>query len=163
MSRTVRGGVVALLCAGCGSEELPGEYFDLVVTTTQNECTGNGLSYSGGFEYRVLLDGNDATISVVAEDESDDVFAVGTLDGCNLSYTSLVWSTYLDEGDLQKEVKWQIQGAAAVNMGGGGGCVEQVDWEGTENIQILASAHSAIAPGCLYEMSVTGSWLRAVP
>ncbi len=158
------GGVVALLMTGCGSEELPGEYFDLVVTTTQNECTGNGLSYSDGFEYRVQLDGNDATIAIGEEEsEEDDVFAVGTLDGCNLSYTSLVWSTYLDEGDLQKEVTWQIEGAAAVNMGGGRGCVDQVDWEGTENYQILSSEHSAIAPGCLYELSVTGSWLRTVP
>jgi len=157
------GGVVALLMTGCGSEELPGEYFDLVVVTTQNECTGNGLSYTDGFEYRVLLDGNDATLSVVADDGSDDVFAVGTLDGCNLSYTSLVWSTYLDEGDSQKEVKWQIEGAAAVNMGGAGGCVDQTDWLGTENYEILSSQHSAIAPGCLYEMSVEGSWLRTVP
>jgi len=158
MSRLWWGGVVALLLTGCGNDELPGEYFDLVVTTTENECTGNGLSYTDGFEYRVMLDGNDATVAV-----GEDVFAVGTLDGCNLSYTSLVWTTYLADGDSQKEVKWQIDGNAEVNFGGGGGCVDQADWEGTENFQILASEHSAISPGCLYELSVTGTWLRAVP
>jgi hypothetical protein len=128
------------------------------MTTTQNECTGSGLGYSDSFEYRVLIDGNDATIAI-----GEDIFAVGTLDGCNLSYTSLVWSSYLDEAGVQKEVKWQIEGAASVNVGGAGGCVDQGDWEGTESFSILSSQHTAISPGCLYELAVTGTWLREVP
>jgi hypothetical protein len=139
---------------GCGEEELPGQYWDIGVQATENECTANGIGYNEQFEYRVLIDGNDATIAV-----GEDVFAFGTLDGCNLSYTSIVWTSYPD----QYEVKWQISGEAQVNVGGAGGCVEGgSDWVGTERINFNASAHPAIQPGCLYTMDVTGTWVRNV-
>lgn len=147
---------------GCGEEELPGQYWDIVVQATDNECTANGIGYNEQFEYRVEIDGNDATIAVHGtedDEDADDVFAFGTLDGCTLSYTSIVYTSYPD----QYEVKWQIVGDAQVNVGGAGGCVEGgPDWAGTEQINFTASAHPAIQPGCLYKMDVTGDWLREV-
>ena len=163
MSRRWILGVPVLLGGlGCGQEELPGQYWDITVQATDNECTANGIGYNEQFEYRVEIDGNNAIIAVHGSEneDDDDVFATGTLDGCNLSYTSTLYTSYPD----QSEVKWQITGAAQVNVGGAGNCVDEqgLDWAGTEQINFNASAHPAIQPGCLYRMDVTGSWVREV-
>ena len=138
--------------AGCGPGELPGDYFQVTVTGAENLCTGDGTDYTENYEYRVMVENTDLTLAI-----GEDVWATGTADGCHLDYTSLAWSTYRE--DL--EIQWQINGDAMVNLGGGAGCAPQ-DWEGTETFVITESAHPAVKAGCTYTLDVVGKYLRTV-
>lgn len=155
MSGTVRRGMVAwaLVAAGCSQEELPGEYFDVTAQGIENLCTGSGPAYNEKFEYRLVFEGNDLTIAM-----GEDVFATGLVEGCHVSYASLVWSSYRD--DL--EIEWQIVGSADIDVGGGGGCVTDSDWAGTEEYVIITSEHPDVSPGCTFTLDLTGKWLRSV-
>ena len=150
MSRTA---ILTFLLAGCGAAELDGQYFDVTANGVENLCTGGGAGYSESFEYRIIIAGNDLQVAI-----ADDIFATGTVEGCSLSYTSLVWSDYRDD----KEIEWQIVGSARANLGGGAGCVEGGDWEGTEQFIIITSAHEEVQPGCTYDLAMTGKFLREV-
>jgi hypothetical protein len=150
--KTVAAGAL-LVAAGCKQGDLPGQYFAMTLTPTENLCTGNGTGQPETYEYRVELDGNDATLSI-----DEDVWATGTVNGCNVTYTSLAWSDIRDG----YEIKWEIQGDATVNFGGGGGCVEQHDWEGEETFLITESAHPDVAAGCTYTLSAVGKFEREV-
>ena len=139
--------------AGCGGGELPGQYFDLKANGTENLCTGGGTSYSETLEYRVIVDGNDLQLAI-----EEDIFATGTIEGCSLSYASIVWSDYRDD----KEIKWQILGSADANLGGASGCVTDGDWQGEETFIIVTSEHDEVQPGCTYSLGLTGKFLREV-
>ncbi len=144
------------LLAGCGDGELPGHYFDVRLEGTENGCTGDDPGgYGEEFEYRLALDVNDATLSI-----GEDVFATGTLEGCQLTYTSLVWTSYRNNS----AVTWQISGTARIDLGGGEGCVTGTgDWDGTETFVVLESAEgSGVAAGCTYDLRVAGTWSREV-
>ena len=86
----------------------------------------------------------------------EDLWAQGTADGCLVTYQSIVWEDVIDE----YTVRWQIQGSARVNVGGGQGCVEGKDWEGTESFLVLASDHPDIAAGCTYDITTSGTWIE---
>jgi hypothetical protein len=148
-----RAAAMLFLLGGCGDEELPGLYWDLIVEGTDNQCTGGGANYSQRYEYRVLFEGNDITVAV-----DEDIFATGTVDGCLLTYSSVVWSSYRENHEIQ----WQILGSAYVNAGGGGGCVDDTDWQGTETFVITSSDHPSVSAGCTYETEVTGGFTREV-
>lgn len=142
-----------LSLAACTGGDLPGHYWDLIVEGTDNQCTGGGANYSDRYEFRALIEGNDLTLAI-----GDDIFATGIVDGCTFTYSSLVWSAYRDDFEIQ----WQILGEARVNVGGGGGCVERTDWEGVETFVVSTSEHPDVSAGCTYETQVTGSYLREV-
>lgn len=140
------------LVVGCGNGTLPGHYFDITVTGTDNDCTEDPPGESERYEYRVELAGNDVSIAI-----GEAVFATGTVEGCEVSYSSLVWSDYRDD----QEIRWQISGEARVDVSGGDGCVNGgQDWEGTETIVVVDSAHPDVSAGCTYTMDVTGTWLK---
>jgi hypothetical protein len=155
MSRLV--GVALLMCVGCAEEELPGFYWQVTVEGDENLCTGNGIGYSENFEYRVIVDVDDASFWI-----GDDNWATGNVDGCNITYDSIAWSDYRDGYELQ----WQLTGDATVNIGGPAvGCVgtEGLDWDGTETFTITNSAHPEVQSGCTYTLNVYGTYLREVP
>lgn len=141
------------LLSGCGAGDLPGHYWDVVVDGTTNACTGGGANYREEYAYRVIIDGNDISVAI-----DEDIFATGLVDGCRFDYDSLVWSTYRDDFEIQ----WQITGTAYVNVGGGGGCVPDRDWEGTETFIVTTSAHPDVSAGCTYETEVTGKYVKEV-
>jgi hypothetical protein len=155
--RTVRStAVLALsgLCA-CGGAELPGHYFDVRLEGAENGCTDEAPgSYGEEFEYRLELDVNDATLAI-----GDDIFATGSLEGCQLNYTSLVWTSYRDN----KEITWQIVGQARIDLGGGEGCVVGTsDWDGIEQFVVLSSNADDVSAGCTYDLTAGGTWSREV-
>lgn len=148
-----RAAAMVFLLGGCGSEELPGHYWNLVVKGSDNQCTGGGANFNQEYQYRVLFAGNDITVAI-----EDDIFATGTVDGCLLNYSSLVWSSFRDNHEIQ----WQIVGSAYVNAGGGGGCVESTDWQGTETFVITTSEHPDVSAGCTYDTELTGAFVKEV-
>jgi hypothetical protein len=150
MSRTA---IVTFLLAGCGGGELAGQYFDVTAKGAENLCTGSGTDYTEQLIYRLVVEGNSLQVAV-----EDDVFATGTIEGCSLSYSSIVWSDYRDE----KEIKWQIIGSARANLGGGAGCVPDGDWEGDEQFVVITSEHDEVQPGCTYDLTMTGKFNREV-
>lgn len=160
MSRTVyeraRTLVLSGLTAGvaaCSGEDLPGTYFDIRLDGAENGCTA-GTDYADTLEYRVALDVNDATLAI-----GPDVFATGSLEGCQLTYTSLVWTSSRDSA----EITWQIFGEARIDLDGGEGCVEaDSDWAGTETFVVLSSNAEDVAAGCTYELAVDGTFSRTV-
>lgn len=146
------------LGSGCAQGELPGQYFALTLRGAENLCTGNGTGYTDNFEYRLEVDGNDVSVAI-----GEDIWATGLVDGCTVSYTSLAWSDYRDDGQGNSlEIQWQINGEARVNLGGGGGCVEKDDWEGTETFVITESAHPDVQAGCTYTLDAVGKWEKEV-
>lgn len=158
MFRTARSAAAALgfaLAAGCNGGDLPGYYFDVRLDGTDDACTGDPADYAESFEYRVELDSNDATLAI-----GDDVFATGTLEGCLLTYTSLVWTSSRDSA----EITWQIFGSARIDLGGGDGCVEQSgsDWDGTEQFVVLSSNAEDVSAGCTYDLALEGTFSREV-
>ncbi len=149
--RSVRLPWIAVLAAACGGGDLPGNYYTIDIEGTENSCTDDGADYRGTYEYRLEVDVQDVKLSI-----GEDLWATGSADGCLITYQSIVWEEPIDD----YVVKWQIQGQARVNTGGGSGCVEDGDWAGTESFVILASDHPDIAAGCSYDTDVTGSWLQ---
>jgi hypothetical protein len=146
------GTVVSVLGASaCGGGDLPGNYYAVDVAGAANSCTGDGSSYTESYEYRLEVDVQDVKLSI-----GEDLWAAGSADGCLVTYESIVWEEPIDD----YVVKWQIQGQARVNTGGGSGCVEGGDWEGTESFVILVSDHPDIAAGCTYDLDVTGTWIQ---
>lgn len=143
-----------VLAAGCSEKELPGEYWNITVSGAENLCTGNGTGYTENFEYRVVISINDATMYI-----GDDNWANGILDGCSLHYESIAWSDFRDGYEIQ----WVLTGDAVVNPGGPvAGCVEGLDWQGTEVFTVTNSAHPAVQSGCTYTLDVFGEWTREV-
>jgi hypothetical protein len=139
--------------SGCGQEDLEGEYWQVDVAGTENGCTGGGANYTESYEYRVVYDGNDIILAI-----GEDIWATGTAEGCTLNYSSLVWSDYRED----YEIEWEILGTSQVNVGGGGGCVDGSDWAGTETFVVATSEHPDVQPGCTYTLDVTGTFLKTV-
>ncbi len=150
---------LSLLAGGCGSGELPGHYFDVSLSGAENRCTGDGTGYTETYEYRLELAGNDLVLAI-----GDAVFATGSLQGCTATYSSLVWSDYREDADgKDREITWQIDGSARVDVSGGSGCVEgATDWSGTETFTVLNSEHPDVSAGCTYTLDVSGAWVRDV-
>ncbi|MBX2796304.1 MAG: hypothetical protein KTR31_01505 [Myxococcales bacterium] len=143
-------GFFALLLTGCDGEELTGNLFDLTLTGADNQCTGNGTDHTERHQYRVDFDNTDLIVAV-----GEDVWATGTIDGCNLEYTSIVWSSL--RGGF--EIEWQISGQAQVDVAGGDGCAtDDDDWVGTETFLVTNSAHPKVQPGCTYSLDVSGDF-----
>jgi hypothetical protein len=137
----------------CGKGDLPGDYYDVQLEGEANTCTTDSANYSGTYEYRLEVDVQDVQLSI-----EDDLWAQGSADGCLVTYQSIVWEDIIDDF----VVRWQIRGDARVNTGGGGGCVEDGDWAGTESFVVLSSDHPDIAAGCTYDLTVNGTWIEEI-
>lgn len=155
-SQLVRGMALAtlILACGCNNEELLGDFWNVTVSGAENLCTGGGTGYSENFEYRLLTE-----VTAVSLWIGEDNWANGILDGCTVHYDSIAWSDYREGYEIQ----WTLAGDGLVNVGGqAAGCVEGVDWEGTEVFTVTNSAHPSVQAGCTYTLDVVGTWTHAV-
>lgn len=133
-------------------------WYDVNVTGVDTTCalTEEQMSagYTDAFVYAVALDGSSATLYI-----EDQVFASGTVSGCNLDYQTVTIGEERPEGNL----KWQIYGSAKIDgSAGSDACVEGDDaWLGTEYFEIVESEDEAIEVGCTYNMETTGTLTTA--
>lgn len=148
-------GAASLLVACAAEDELPGDYFEIKAIGEENDCTDGAANLDEKFEYRVVLDGNTAELAI-----GPDVFATGRLEGCLLSYESVVWEEKRDGG----EISWQIIGSATVNIDDS--CpppVEGEDWVGFEDFEIVSADDSVgLSPGCTYRTALKGRYVKGV-
>lgn len=138
-----------VLLAACAGEELPGDTYSVDLTGIENSCTASGAQYQETLDYRLEVSNQEVSLSI-----GEDLWAQGTADGCLITYSSIVWEDEVDG----YAVRWQIFGSARVNEGGGGGCVEEGDWQGEESFVVLGTDHPDISPGCTYDIATSGTY-----
>jgi hypothetical protein len=106
-------------------------------------------TYAEDFTYALSFDASSATIYI-----GEDVFASGSISGCDLTYqTVVIGQDTEDDGN----VKWQLFGTAAVDPVDGDCAEGDADWLGTEYFEIVSSEDDTLEPGCQYNMETTGS------
>ena len=142
--------------AACDGQEAPGFYYDVTLTGTGNECsTEDPAAYSETLEYRLERVGTGDVIVYV----DDTVLGTGVIDGCDVSYRSTLFTDTRDG----HTVRWALSGTAAIALGSSGGCASGDGWLGTERIEVSSSTDPTIMAGCVYDLQVTGTFLREVP
>lgn len=146
--------LVTALLAACSNEKVPEDalWYDVTVTGVgPDEChPGNTEGYQENFRYALAFSASSATIYI-----DDVVFASGTLTGCNLTYTTVVYGEDTENGHIQ----WQLEGQAQVDAGDDS-CVEgEGDWAGTEVFKVVEADSDDLEPGCTYPMETTGTYL----
>jgi len=143
-----------MVLIGCSSDDLSGHYWNINVSGIADACTGAPADHTEKLEYRVKIDGQDVELAV-----GPDVFASGTMNGCDMFYDSVVWAE--QRGDA--EIRWQIHGSATVNTGGSS-CnpANGTDWDGTETFEIISSEDPSFAPGCEYTLALSGKYVEEV-
>lgn len=149
-----RWSVLSVLGLFACSEELPGDYFEVNLTTTEDGCNEPDVASEETWEYRVVLNGGVGEIYI---DEA--LMASGTVQGCNFTYRSPLFTDRRDDGTV---VRWSVSGDA--QFASGDGCDAGEGWLGTEEVVIVSSTNTAtLAPGCGYTMAAEGKYLRTVP
>jgi hypothetical protein len=147
-----------LLLSGCDNSVVPDDALWYLVTVTgigPDTCNpGNTEGYIQEFQYAVSFNASDADIYVDSQP-----FAAGVLNGCNLTYQTVVIGEEIDVG----EVKWQLAGQAKIDPGDNS-CVDgDGDWEGTETFEIVDADVEAedgvMEIGCTYPMSTLGTYV----
>ena len=78
----------SVILSGCGGSELPGNLFNLQLSGADNQCTGDGTGQQERHEYRVVREGVDIEIAI-----GEDIWANGTINGCQIEYTSITWTS----------------------------------------------------------------------
>lgn len=145
----------AVLAPGCATE-LTGSFWDITVSDPVDTCNDPPQSYTDkvNFRYNLTFDGPRVSVATVSDDgKSADVFAAGSISGCDIHYQSVVWGEPKDGYDI----KWQIVGDAVFRPGGSACDLDvNVDWLGTEAFEIVSSDHPDIAAGCTYTIATTG-------
>lgn len=153
--------LISLVLVACGEpDKVPADallYTVQVTATGPDEChPGNTEGWQETYEYAVYFDAAEATLYVDREP-----FGSGTVTGCNLSYQTVVLGT---QGRSGGELKWQITGSAQLDRGdnscvmGDADAGGNLDFNGTETIEIIGSEDDAIEVGCTYPMSTTGTY-----
>lgn len=147
----------AILLCGC-TEPLEGFAWEVTVDGGEvgfDSCNiGNETPYTETFSYVLDFSGADVSLGMLVDNEVFG-FADGTLSGCDVSYASVIWQEQREGG----EVRWQLEGEAAVRQGGDDcNITEGLDWEGWEEITVVDSADPNIPAGCTYRMDATGSY-----
>jgi hypothetical protein len=137
----------------CQESRVPEDsiYYDVTVTGETDGCHPDATDgYQSDFSYALSFDASSATIYI-----GEDVFAVGSITGCDLTYQTVVIG---QDTESDGEVKWQLFGTASVDPAEGDACVEgDTDWEGTEYFEIVESADESLEVGCQYTMSTVGN------
>ncbi len=143
--------VLSLLA--CEQSRVPEDaiYFEVEVTGNIDECHPEAEGgYRETFTYALAFDASSATIYI-----GEDVFAVGTIVGCDLEYHTVVIG---EDTEADGAVKWQLYGSASVDPSPGDACVEgEAEWEGTEFFEIVSSEDETLVPGCQYSMTASGN------
>ena len=132
---------------GCGGGDLPGHYWRLNATTGDDGCN-TSTQYAEEFDYRLEID-----VSTVSVAIGPDTFAEGQIDGCTVTYDSIVWTEVRPAGNIQ----WTLTGEATAQRGDGA-CGISTDWIGTETFLVLSSEDPAISPGCTYTLNLSGTY-----
>jgi hypothetical protein len=151
--------VVALLAA-CKADEtvtFDAEYtVDVVNALTDDgdldtNCIDAGQAVNDTYTYGLVFESADVAIYIDGE-----TFASGTRTGCQLNYQSAVWLEDERPGGL---VRWQITGTATYETGAGScGLGEDIQWEGTETIEVVESEDPDVPAGCTYELLTEGTF-----
>lgn len=150
--------LAALGLAACGAEDaVPDLVYEVTVESVvedgslSTDCISEGRVYQQTFSYEIFV--NEEEISLSVDGES---FAIGSRSGCALSYTSAIWLEERPSGDL----RWIIRGEADYE-GAAGGCdlPDGVDWQGTEEVEVVESADESVPAGCTYQLQTTGTYV----
>lgn len=146
--------VPLLALFACQQSKVPENalHFDVEVTAVADGCHPEATAgYVETFEYAVAFDASSATIYI-----GEDVFAVGSVTGCDLIYQTVVIG---GETESDGEVRWQLFGQAQIDAGTDA-CVEgENDWEGTESFVIQDTEEDTLEPGCSYDTETNGRFL----
>lgn len=137
----------------CGGGDLPGHYWELTATTGTDGCNNPAVQYAEDFEYRLEIDVSDVQVAI-----GPDTFASGTLDGCNVTYDSVVWTEVREAGNIQ----WTLHGEATAQRGDGACGTGDADWIGTETFLVLSSEDPTVSPGCEYVLNLAGTYVGEV-
>ena len=114
-------------------------------------CIDAGRAVNESYVYGLVFDSADVGIYINGE-----TFAAGTRTGCELSYQSAVWLEDDRPGGL---LRWQITGNATYETGAGScGLGEDIQWEGTETIEVVESEDPDVPAGCTYELLTVGTY-----
>ncbi len=151
----MRFALIAMVLVGCKNADLKGHYWNISIQGDEDDCTGGSAKYGDKLDYRVVFDGNDITLAV-AKDE----FATGGVNGCSISYDSVIW----EDERAGFGLRWQIHGSATVNVGGGKSCQpgNGTDWDGVETFEVISSEDPDISPGCEYSLNLSGKYVEEV-
>jgi hypothetical protein len=128
----------------------------VTVTGTADTCHPTSTDgYQDTFDYAVAFDASSATIYI-----GEDVFAIGSLTGCNLSYDTVVIG---EETEHDGNVRWQLHGEAKMDRTGS--CVQDAglgdgEWAGTEVFTILESDDETLETGCEYDTETAGTYVE---
>jgi hypothetical protein len=143
--------VITVLVGGC-NHDVDGFSWALTVVDAHDTCHTPPDDYPGplNLDYKMVFDGGNATLYF-----EEAPFARGTIAGCALHYESVIWAD--DHGG--KPLRWQIVGDATYEAGGDNcGLDDDLDWEGTEEFDIIASEDPDVDAGCSYSLDIEGSY-----
>lgn len=152
--------LLVLSLFACSNSKVPEDALFYNVTVTADNIDEDGLvdechpeateGYQESFSYAVAFEGSAATLYI-----GEDVFALGTITGCDLTYSTVVIG---EDTEQDGPVKWQLFGSAAIDPAAGDACVEGPDsWAGSEYFEIINSEEETLEPGCQYEMTTVGT------
>ncbi|MDP2312356.1 MAG: hypothetical protein Q8P41_05585 [Pseudomonadota bacterium] len=153
--------LLVLSLLACSNSKVPEDaiFYDVTVTAENNdddalvdECHPEASEgYQESFLYAVAYDGSKATIYI-----GNDVFALGTVSGCDLTYSTVIIG---EETEADGPVKWQLTGTASIDPTEGDACVDgDGDWDGFETFEIISTENETLEPGCEYETKTLGDF-----
>jgi hypothetical protein len=142
----------SIFATGC-QEALEGDVWNIhLVGTTYNdaECGYVWEGYEEYMDYRLTFDSSVVDVAI-----GPDIFAHGSISGCQIYYQSVVWSQDFDGYD----VRWQLEGEATYRVGESGCNLDSnQDWLGTETFDIVSSDHPDLNAGCWFVLSTDGTY-----
>jgi hypothetical protein len=151
--------VLLFALLACQESRVPADadHFTVTVTATSDTCHPDASEgYEETFEYAVFFaDAQRAEVYV-----GEELFAVGTIAGCTLSYQTVVFG---EETEADGNVKWQLFGEAQFDtVPGADACVDgEDDWLGEEVFEIVSSVDETLEPGCQYVTETRGKAVAA--
>lgn len=142
------------IASGCTGAGLEGNLFDVTLVGVDNDCTGEPLNRRENHEYRLVIDGLNIVVAI-----GEDEWATGSINGCRIEYESVIVTDVRNDAEgNQHEIRWRITGEAEIDQSGGASCIDEgnLDWIGTETIEVIRSQHPNVDPGCTYSFESTG-------
>lgn len=157
VSRATTSGLLCVGLTACAAKDLPGDYFDLTVESTTDECNDPKVVDKEDFTYRLVVEGSAVTIFM-----GEALLATGSLAGCDLTYQSPIWTDNRDDGQggTSQAVSWSIHGEATIGLSDL--CDAGNGWVGEERIDILNSTDPDVPAGCAYFMDAVGTYTGSV-
>jgi len=143
---------------GCDGPPQSGFLWDVDLTGSHDQCAGGAAdSYHEALTYVLQFAdaGNGVRVGVV-KDGDPVPFAVGSVAGCEVTYSSVVWEDTRDGYPL----RWKIDGSATWRTAGDLACglAPGVDWAGNEVVTVVGSDDPDYAAGCTVDLDVVGTY-----